>query len=213
MDHSPPARSVKISDDERGAWSSDRPRRQGDGPPRPRDLTTRCRVLSPTDRMRYSPGSLVVVVSPSPEMRDQFTERVFEEKGVVLSPEALRRLIAGRVPEDQVDSKAGELLTATVAKRLEAGDSVVVALDGLDAEERDPFVRAASALRRPRHLILLEAARDDVAEDDRALLNELRRALDAGEVGSEGFQTAMRLGGGTIAELKRIVFRPAPKDD
>ena len=44
-------------------------------------------------------------------------------------------------------------------------------------------------------------------------LNELRRAVDAGEVGSEGFQTAMRLGGGTIAELKRIVFRPAPKDD
>ena len=76
-----------------------------------------------------------------------------------------------------------------------------------------PQQRAASALRRPRHLILLEAARGDVAEDDRAALNELRRALDAGEVGSEGFQNAMRLGGGTIAELKRIVFRPAPKDD
>ena len=131
----------------------------------------------------------------------------------MLSPSALRKLIAGRVPDDQVDAKAAELLTATVAKRLDAGDSVVVALDGLEAEERDPFVRAASALRRPRHLILLEAARDDVAEEDRALLNELRRALDAGEVGSEGFQTAMRLGGGTIAELKRIVFRPAPKDD
>ena len=213
MDHSSSARSVKISDDERGAWSSDRPRRQGDGPPKPRDLTTRCRVLTPTDRMRYSPGSLVVVVSPSPAMRDQFTTRVFEDKGLVLSPSALRKLIAGRVPDDQVDAKAAELLTATVAKRLEAGDSVVVALDGLDAEERDPFVRAASALRRPRHLILLEAARDDVAEEDRAALNELRRALDAGEVGSEGFQTAMRLGGGTIAELKRIVFRPAPKDD
>ena len=213
MDHSSPARSVKISDDERGAWSSDRPRRQGDGPPKPRDLTTRCRVLTPTDRMRYSPGSLVVVVSPSPAMRDQFTTRVFEDKGLVLSPSALRKLIAGRVPDDQVDAKAAELLTATVAKRLEAGDSVVVALDGLEAEERDPFVRAASALRRPRHLILLEAARGDVAEDDRAALNELRRALDAGEVGSEGFQTAMRLGGGTIAELKRIVFRPAPKDD
>lgn len=213
MDHPSSARSVKISDDERGAWSSDRPRRQGDGPPRPRDLTTRCRVLTPTDRMRYSPGSLVVVVSPSETMRDQFTTRVFEDKGLVLAPSALRKLIAGRVPDDQVEAKAGELLTATVAKRLEAGDSVVVALDGLTAEERDPFVRAASALRRPRHLILLEAARDDVAEEDRAALNELRRALDAGEVGSEGFQTAMRLGGGTIAELKRIVFRPAPKDD
>ena len=30
----------------------------------------------------------------------------------------------------------------------------------------------------------------------------------------EGFQTAMRLGGSTITELKRIVFRPPPpKDD
>ncbi len=146
-------------------------------------------------------------------MRDQFTARVFEDKGLVLSPSALRRLITGRVPDDQVEAKASELLTATVAKRLDAGDSVVVAVEGLSAEERDPFVRAASALRRPRHLILLEAGRDDVAEEDRAALNELRRALDAGEVGSEGFQTAMRLGGGTIAELKRIVFRPAPKED
>ena len=73
-------------------------------------------------------------------LRDQFTTRVFEDKGLVLSPSALRKLIAGRVPDDQVDAKAAELLTATVAKRLEAGDSVVVALDGLEAEERDPFV-------------------------------------------------------------------------
>ncbi len=213
MAQTPSSRSVKISNDERGAWSSDRPRREGDGPPRPRDLTTRCRVLSPSDRMRYSPGSLVVIVSPSAELRDRFTERVFEEKGVVLSPQAVRKLIAGRVPDAELDARAAAVLTATVAKRLDAGESVVVALDGLAAEERDPFVRAAAELRRPRHLILLEAARDDVAEEDRAVLNELRRAVDAGEVGSEGFQTAMRLGGGTIAELKRIVFRPAPKDD
>lgn len=163
--------------------------------------------------MRYSPGSLVVVVSPSAEVRDRFTERVFEDKGLVLSPQAVRKLIAGRVPDAELDARAADVLTATVAKRLEAGESVVVALDGLEPGEREPFARAASALRRPRHLILLEAARDDVREEDRVLLNELRRALDAGEVGSEGFQTAMRLGGGTIAELKRIVFRPAPKDD
>src|SRR4051812_36860225 len=36
-------RSVKISDDERGGWSSDRPRREG-GPARPVDISTRCRV-------------------------------------------------------------------------------------------------------------------------------------------------------------------------
>lgn len=213
MDQSPAARSVKISDDERGAWSSDRPRRGGDGPQRPRDISTRCRVLAPVDRMRYSPGSLVVVVSPSDQVRDRFTARVFEEKGLVLAPSALRRLIAGRVPDDELDAKAHELLMATVGKRLEAGDSVVVALDGLSAEERDPVVRAAAALRRPRHLILLEAGRAAVADEDRAALNELRRALEAGELGAEGFQTAMRLSGGTIDELKRIVFRPAPKED
>ena len=213
MDQSPPARSVKISDDERGAWSSDRPRRAGDGPQRPRDISTRCRVLSPVDRMRYSPGSLLVVVSSSEQVRDRFTARVFEEKGLVLAPSALRRLIAGRVPDEELEAKAGELLMAMVGKRLEAGESVVVALDGLSAEERDPLARAATALRRPRHLILLEAARDDVPEEDRGPLNELRRALDSGELGAEGFQTAMRLGGGTIDELKRIVFRPAPKED
>lgn len=213
MDQSPATRSVKISDDERGAWSSDRPRRGGDGPQRPRDISTRCRVLAPVDRMRYSPGSLLVVVSPSEQVRERFTARVFEEKGLVLAPSALRKLIAGRVPDEELESKAGELLMAMLAKRLEAGESVVVALDGLSAAERDPIVRAAAAVRRPRHLILLEAARDAVAEEDRGPLNDLRRALDAGELGAEGFQTAMRLGGGAIDELKRIVFRPAPKED
>ena len=52
-----------------------------------------------------------------------------------------------------------------------------------------------------------------MAEDDRGDLNELRRRLDAGELGAEGFDTALRLGGATISELKRIVFRPAPRDD
>jgi hypothetical protein len=61
--------------------------------------------------------------------------------------------------------------------------------------------------------VLVEAARDHVGEEDIAPLNELRTALDAGELGAEGFQTAMRLGGASIGELRRIVFRPAPRDD
>src|SRR5262249_44678130 len=70
-----------------------------------------------------------------------------------------------------------------------------------------------AAQRRPRHLILLETARENVAEDDLAPLNELRRALDAGELGNEGIQTALRLGGGSAAEVKRILFRPPPRED
>jgi hypothetical protein len=66
---------------------------------------------------------------------------------------------------------------------------------------------------RPRHLILLETARDQVREEDLAALNELRRALDAGELGAEGFQTALRLGGGSASEVKRILFRPPPREE
>src|SRR3954454_16167540 len=91
-------RSVKIGADERTGWSSDRPR--GDRPPRPVDVSTRCRILKPTDRMRYSPGSLVVVVSASAEDHTRFVARVFEEQGPVLGVDKLKGMLAGRVADD-----------------------------------------------------------------------------------------------------------------
>ena len=108
---------------------------------------------------------------------------------------------------------AAALLAAAAAKRLQAGDSTVVAGKLLDAAEREPLVRLAASLRRPRHVILVETGREQTEDEDRPKLNELRRAIDAGEVGAEGFQTALRLGGGAVGELKRIVFRPPPQDD
>jgi predicted kinase len=211
-DQPPSARSVKISDDERGGWSSDRPRREG-APSRPADISTRCRVLRPSDRMRYSPGSLVVVVSGSADERERFVGRVFEEKNAVLSLAKVRALVAGRVPDEDIEARSEELLSAAVGKRLQAGESVVLVADTIGPEEREQWARLAAGLRRPRHLILIETGKDQVAEEDRPVLNDLRRALDAGELGEEGFQTAMRLGGASIAELKRIVFRPPPRED
>jgi hypothetical protein len=208
----PPARSVKISADERTGWSSDRPRRDG-APPRPADLTVHCRVLAPADRLRYSPGSLLVVVSASIEERDKFLDRLIEDRASLLSLDKVRALLAGRVPEDEIPARAEELLLAAVSKRLENRETVVLAAAGLEPAEREPFLRMAAALKRPRHLILLEIAREQVAEDDLLALNELRRALDAGELGAEGFQTALRLGGGTSGEVKRILFRPPPRED
>jgi predicted kinase len=117
------------------------------------------------------------------------------------------------VPAGEVEAKAQALLDAAATKRLTAGQTVVIAADGLEAEERERYVRLAAPHRRPRHLILLEAARDAVAEADRATLADLRTALDAGELGAEGFATSLRLGGRTIGELKRIVFVPPPSDD
>lgn len=208
----PPARSVKISEDERTGWSSDRPRRDG-APPRPADLTVHCRVLAPADRLRYSPGSLLIVVSASAAERDAFLDRLIEDRATLLSLDKVRGLLAGRVPEEEIPARAEELLVAAVSKRLENRETVVLAAAGLEPDEREPFVRMAAALKRPRHLILLEIARDQVAEDDLAALNELRRALDSSELGAEGFQTALRLGGGTASEVKRILFRPPPRED
>jgi predicted kinase len=156
---------------------------------------------------------MLMVVSPSKEARDSFVERLIETKAAVLSLDKVRGLLAGRVAEDKIDEAADQLLEKAALKRLEAGETVVIPAHGLDPEERERWVRLAAAHRRPRHIILIETARDQVEEDDRSALNELRRRLDAGELGQEGFQTALRLGGGSVGELKRLVFRPAPRDD
>jgi len=212
MPNLPPTRSVKISDDERGGWSSDRPRRDG-APPRPADVSVRSRLLAPSERLRYSPGSLLLIVSASTAERDRFAERLVEDRSSLLSLDKVRSLLAGRVPEEEVESRAAQLLDAAVQKRLEANETVVIATEGLQAEERERYVRMAAALKRPRHLILLEVGRDQVEEDDRVPLNELRRRLDAGELGADGFHTALRLGGESVARLSRIAFKPLPREE
>jgi hypothetical protein len=208
----PGSRSVKIGADERTGWSSDRPRRDG-APERPPNISVHCRVLKPVDRLRYSPGSLVVVASASAPEREAFVQRLIEDRASLLSLGKVRGLLEGRVEAEELDARAEELLAAAVSKRLANKDTVVLVAESLDAAERETYVRIAAALKRPRHMILLETSRDQVSEDDLPTLNALRRALDAGELGEEGFQTALRLGGGSASEVKRILFRPPPRDD
>src|ERR1700693_3961284 len=114
----PAARSVKISDDERTGWSSDRPRRDG-APSRPADLTVHCRVLAPADRLRYSPGSLLIVASASAAERERFLERLIEDRASLLSLDKVRTLLAGRVAEEELEARAVEVLPAGGATRLE----------------------------------------------------------------------------------------------
>jgi len=208
-------RSVKIGENERGGWSSERPRRPGEAerPPRPVDVGVRGRVLSPSDSLRYSPGSLLLIACADPATRDAFAARVIADAGALLSLRKVRGLLEGRVGADVIDEKTQALLDAAAKKRLAEGHTVVIALEGLDPAERERYVRMAHAHNRPRHLILVEAGKDKVADEDRAALGELRTALDAGELGREGFVTSLRLGGATVAGLKRIVFAPPPRDD
>jgi predicted kinase len=203
-------RSVKIGDDERSGWSSDRPRRDG-AAPRPVDISTRCRVLKVSDRLRYSPGSLVVVVSPSAKERERFVERVFEERNAVLSAARVRTLLAQKVGADELEERTGQLLDAAIAKRIANGDSVVVPVEGLESEDRERLARIAHAKRRPRHIIFLDLPAED--DEQRAQLNDLRTRLETGGLGAEGFQTALRLSPGALADVTRVVFRQPPRDD
>jgi hypothetical protein len=214
MESSSP-RSVKISDDERGGWTSERPRRPGEPerPPRPLDVSVRNRVLSPSDRIRYSPGSLLLVASTDPEAADNFATRVVTEQNALLSMRKLRAMLEGRVAEEEVDAKAQALIDATAAKRMAAGQTVVIALEGLDPAERERYVRMAAPHRRPRHLILVEVDKERLSDEERSTVAALRGAVDAGDLGAEGFATSLRLAGRAVEELKRVVFAPAPPED
>lgn len=212
MQTDPPTRAVKIDKDERLGWSSDRPRREG-APPRKPDVSVRCHVLAPSDRLRYSPGSLVLIASEQASEREAFAERLVPEKGSVLSLEKVRGLLAGRVEEDELEVKAAELLDAAIAKRLAANQTVVVLADGLDPEERERHVRAAHSHGRPRHLILVEGSELPGDEERKAAVGRLRKAVETGDLGAEGFNTALRLSGRSRDEVKRIVFRPPPRPD
>ena len=214
MSTSDGVRSVRIGSDERTGWSSDRPRRDGSPPPpRGPQVATRCRVLPPTDRQRYTPGSMVLVVGGTADARERFAERRFEERGAVLSPGKVRKLLAGRVGPDQLEAAAAQVLDNAVAKRLGADESVAVLVEGFSPEERARFVVPAAKQRRPRHVIFLDLPKDKLDEADREVADDFRRALDGGTLGEEGFATALRLSGRTIDELQRIVFRPPPSDD
>ena len=153
------------------------------------------------------------LVSGSENERDNLVERVVEEKSAVFSLGKVHELLTGKMDDDAIEAKAPELLDAAVGKRLEAGSTVVVPLEGVGPEEREHYVRMAAPHRRPCHLILVEAGREAVSEEDGPQLAKLRQAIDAGSLGSEGFVTFVRLGGSSIAELKRVLFRSRSRDD
>jgi predicted kinase len=155
----------------------------------------------------------LVVVGAAAASPASFVDRVVEERPTALSMAKVRTLLAGRVPEADIETRAAELLEAAVSKRIAAKQSVALALEGFDRDERERYVRLAHAQRRPRHIILIEAPRDQVTDDERGPQDQLRRALDDAELGAEGFQTSLRLGGSALQELKRIVFQPPPPED
>ena len=122
-------------------------------------------MLRPGDRLRYSPGSLLIVCCASSEQLEAFLERLVDDRATVLTRSRVLQLLAGRVPPEEIEQRADELLLLTAGKRLESRLTVVLGLQDMSAAAREPFVARASELRRPRHLILLEVARELVDEE------------------------------------------------
>ena len=209
-------RNVKIGDNERGGWSSDRPRRPGEPerPPRKQDVSVRGRVLGPTDRMRYSPGSLLLIACADRTLRDRFVARVIDEQSAVLSLDKVRALLAGKVAEDELDAKAQR---AARRRRVQA-------LHGRP-DRRDP----ARDARRPRSASATCASPPPTGA--RAISCSWRPARTTSPTptasrsascaprstgassAQEGFMTSLRLGGRMVEELKKIIFAPPPADD
>jgi hypothetical protein len=212
MEQSSRPRSVKIGDEERLGWSSERPRREG-GPARPADISTRNRVLRPGEELLYSPGSLLVIVATDPGAAEAFVNRFVASKGAIMSMNKVRGLLRGRVADEELDERAGELLANAVAKRLESSDTVVLVTESLAPEEREPFVRMAASVGRPRHIMLFEPTGVELSDEDRTTLGDLRRRLTAAELGEEGFQTSLRLAGSSIGEVRRLDFQRPARDD
>ena len=137
-------RSVKIGENERGGWSSERPRRPGEAerPPRPADVSVRGRVLSPSDSLRYSPGSLLLIACADPATRDAFCARVIADAARCSRSARCAALLEGRVGGRRA---RGEGAGAARRRRQEAA-------------RRGPHRRGRARGARPRRARALRAA-------------------------------------------------------
>ena len=205
-------RSVKIGSDERTGWSSERPRREGEPErPAPRRRRARAAASSPrTDRLRYAPGSLLLVVGA-----DTPAERGASPAASSRSPARCCRwprsapCCRGASPPRSSRPKASALLDATAAKRLAAGDSVV-------DPGRGPRPRDARALRA--HGPCAPAPAPSASSSRRARIGPGGRPRHAARPAQRarrrgprrgGFFTALRLGGNTIREFEEDRLRAA----
>ena len=204
-------RSVKIGADERTGWSSDRPRPGGGARAARRHLHALPRP-EPVGPHALLAGQRVIIICRSPATP---TVRRAAHRGAraLLSPSKVRGLLAGRVDAEEVDARAAELLLAAARKR-HGGRRVG------RGRHRDADARGARAVPARGHDGAPPAPRDParrrprpVGDEERAVLNDLRSALDAGELGAEGFQTALRLNASAASELKKLLFRPPPRED
>jgi len=122
-----PPRSVKIGDNERGGWSSDRPRRAGE-PERPPRARVRGRYRPGPARYRGSPGMPVSepfpLTDPRLDLRSEveIIARALQERGSANRRELSRRVGARFWGPGRFSAALREAVVEGRAKRLRGGE-------------------------------------------------------------------------------------------
>jgi len=194
-------RRVVIGAEERTGWSSERPEKDG----RPK-VHGQARVLHAATELHYAPRSILLISGAELEVRRHLLQRLFPAE-LVISAERIEALVKGKVSEERLPATVSHLMRQAAANRLAAGRPTVVATETLTEAERKNFTTLAEESKRGAHLIILDAGRQAVADEDAfSALQALRALARDGEVGVEGFRTVLVLGRADVDALRSITF-------
>lgn len=198
-------RSVKIGADERTGWSSERPERKSSGPGRPPRPEGRALNVAASDTLSFPNGSLVVFTGADPITVHRLVARMLPRPALI-SYDALARQVAEKVPAEQVGEVTLRLITKRVEERKAEGQATVIETGDLSSELRTALARLADR-RAGSHLVVLDSGRRAVGDDERfEALRAVVSGARSGEIGSEGFSTAMVLGRVDLDKVTAIEF-------
>jgi hypothetical protein len=198
-------RSVKIGADERTGWSSERPQRMRSGPGRPPRPAGRALAVAASDTLSFPSGSLVIFTGADAVAVRRLVARLLP-RPMLISYDALARAVAEKVPSEQVGEVTLRLVGKRVAERQAEGQATVIETGELSSELRTALAALADR-RAGSHLVVLDAGRKAVGDDERfEALRAVVAGARSGEIGAEGFSTAMVLGRVDLDKVTGIEF-------
>ena len=198
-------RSVKIGADERTGWSSERPQREKSGPGRPPRPAGKALNVAASDTLSFPAGSLVVFTGADVVTVHRLVARMLPRPALI-SYDVLARAVAEKVPAEQVTEVTLRLVGKRGAERQAEGQATVIETGELDSELRAALAKLADR-RAGSHLVVLDSGRKAVGDDERfEALREVVTGARSGEIGSEGFSTAMVLGRVDLDKVTGIEF-------
>jgi hypothetical protein len=199
-------RSVKIGADERTGWSSERPQRKTSGPGRPPRPAGRALNVAASDTLTFPNGSLVIFTGADSVTVHRLVARMLPRPALISYDVLARAVAEKRVPAEQVGEVTQRLVAKRIAERQAEGQATVIETGDLSTELRTALAALADR-RAGSHLVVLDSGRKAVDDDERfEALRAVVTGARSGEIGTEGFSTAMVLGRVDLDKVTGIEF-------